>query len=227
MVLWGEKLVTQSLQVHLLSPINPWLACPICKLLQGELYGNPNHEASEFCQAMLEEQDGTCPVSSNHFGASCFLLSWIAQNCFRQSLFRGANSSPKNTFGGPKNVTKFHSSETAERANKCKIGGPKRKFRCARKVAQKEDILHLRPEDKVLARDVASQRMSDFDCIRLVWRMCHLPSKSTGRTKSIRSGTCMRCSGIRGHGNMDEKNGAHQKLQVPALAYPIPQLMLS
>ena len=54
-----------------------------------------------------KEQDGTCPSSSNHFGASYFLPSWIAQNCVRQSFFRCPNSSPKNIFGGPKNVTKF------------------------------------------------------------------------------------------------------------------------
>ena len=113
--------------------------CSICKLLQGKLYGNPNHEASEFSQAMLERTG-------------------------RQSLFRGPNASPKIIVGGPKNVTEFILDR--RKSQKLQNRGPEKTFSGRAKSSPKMEILRLRPEDRVIARDVASQFMSNFACIR-------------------------------------------------------------
>ena len=86
-----------------------WLACSICKLLQGGscmaiepwnqrvLSGNAGKNRTAHVQCV--------PII---FGASYLLLAWIAQNCLRQSLFRGPSSSPKNIFGGPEKCDQIH-----------------------------------------------------------------------------------------------------------------------
>ena len=80
------------------------------------------------------------------------------------NLCRGPNFSPKNISGGPKNVTKFFrnrrkSEQTQNRGRKKTFSG-RTKF----KVTRNMELLHLRPEDSVLGRDVASQCMSNFHC---------------------------------------------------------------
>ena len=183
-----------------------------------------------------KEQDGTCPARSNQFWC---LLSSSGLDCPKLPPpipFQGPNSSPKNIFGGPKNVTKFIWDR--RKSQKMQNWGPEKTFLGRAKSSPKNGNFapEARGPDRVLARDVASQFMSNFACVRHwelfswmficapVWRMCHLPPKSTVRTKSIRSGTCIRCFGIRGHGNMDEKktgltkNCKFQRLQIP---YPI------
>ena len=143
---FGAKILSPSLcRSTCFLQWGAWLACSICKLLQGKLYGNANHEertASSLKQCW-KEQDGTCPARSNligpiTFGASYLLLAWITQNCLCQS-FSGARNSVRKIFSGARKMWP-KSSDTAERTQKCKIGGPKKRFRGVRKVARKMEI---------------------------------------------------------------------------------------
>ena len=111
-----------------------------------------------------KEQDGTCPARSKQ----CWcLLSSSGLDCPKLPPpipFQGPEFQPEKYFRGPKNVTKFIRDR---RAPKMQNRGPeKKRFRGARKVARKMDILCLRPEERVLARDAASQFMSNFASIR-------------------------------------------------------------
>ena len=87
----------------------------------------------------------SCPDSSYH----CWCLLFSVPDC--------PNLPPPTHFGGPKNETKFLLDR--RKSKKCKIGSPKKRFRGARKVAPRMDILRLKPKDRVLARDVASMHV--------------------------------------------------------------------
>ena len=172
-----------------------------------------------------KEQDGACPVSSNNFW---FLLCSVlaCPNLPPPTLFRRPNSSPKNIFGGPKNVTKFlrDRRESKNMQNR----GPENTFSGRTKNS---------PQNGNFAAEARGQNSRKRHCLvthvklyfkgqwelfswmqtRMpMWRMCHLPPKSTGRAKSIRSGTCIRCSGIRVYGDMDEKKRGWPKIASPS-----------
>ena len=150
---WGAKFVAQSLQVHLLSPVK----CLVCVLnlqvVAREIAWQSKPRSQQILSGNTEKnRTAHAQLVPIIFGFSYF-LSWLAKICVHQPS-GGPNSSPKNIFGGPKNVTKFLRDRRDSKLGK--IGGPKRLFRGAREVARKMENLHLRPEDRILARDIGS-----------------------------------------------------------------------
>ena len=83
---WGENFVAQS---PAFSSELPGLHAQSASCCKGNYMAIQITKLASSVRQCWKEQDGACPVSSNHFSASYLLLSWIAQICVRQSLFRG------------------------------------------------------------------------------------------------------------------------------------------
>ena len=92
-----------------------------------------------------KEQDDTCPARSNHFWC---LLSSSGLDCPKllpPIPFQGPEFQPEKYFRAPEKCDQNHPRPQKE-PKKCKIGGPKKRFRGVRKVARKMEILRQRTE---------------------------------------------------------------------------------
>ena len=104
-----------------------WLACSICKLLQGKLHGNPNHEASEFSQATLERTGRHMPRKFQSFWCLLFASILGLLKTASANPFSGARIPARKIFSGARKMWP-NSSKTAERTKKCKSGARKNVF---------------------------------------------------------------------------------------------------
>ena len=145
LVLFGAKNLSPNLcRSTCFSSEVPGLRAQSASCCKGNCMAIQTTKPASSLRQCWKEQDGKCPVSSNHLGASYFLLSWIAQNCLLQSLSRGPNSSPKNILGGLKNVTKFL--RDRRKSKKDAKSGARKTFSGRTKSSPKNE--HFAPEAK-------------------------------------------------------------------------------
>ena len=113
------------------------------KLLQGDCMEVQTTKPANSLRQRWKEQDGTCPASSNHFW--CLLFSVLDRpNLPLPTLFGGPNSSLKHFSQGPEKCDQIP--PRPQKEHKMQIGGLRKRFRGARKVARKMETLHLRTE---------------------------------------------------------------------------------
>ena len=237
---FGAKLLSPSLcrSTFFFSDV-PGLRAQSASCCKGNCMAIQTMKPESSLRQCRKEQDGTCPARSNHFWC---ILSSSGLDCPKLPppiIFQGPEFQPEKYFRGPEKCDQIHPRPQKEPKN-AKSGARKNVFGAREKKPEKWKFCPWGQRTEFPQETLPHNSCQILACIRQwelfswmfmcapVWRMCHLSPKSTMRAKSIRSGTCIRCSGICGHGNMDEKkNGADQKMQVPAPTDPIPQLMLS